>query len=161
MPFSDLLKRFTGAVEAADGPALAALFTPNGVYHDTFYGEFAGREAISRMLTEYFWRDAEAFEWDMTEPVSDGRLGYARWTFGYTSKLPESRGRRVAFAGMSRFLISDGAVVRYDEAFNAGLAFAQLDMPPERIARILRRVSDATLATEPIRGHLARHPRKV
>ena len=50
MSFPDLLARFTGAVEAGDGAALAALFTDDGVYHDTFYGAFQGREAIRDML---------------------------------------------------------------------------------------------------------------
>ena len=155
MPFRDLLSHFTAAVEAGDGVALASLFTPDGVYHDTFYGEFAGREAIARMLTDHFWRDAEAFEWDMAEPLSDGHIGYARWAFSYVSKMDDSRGKRAAFTGMSRFVLAGDLIARYDEAFNAGIAFAQLGMPPERIAKIFRRASDAALAREPLAGHIA------
>ena len=156
MSFAALLSRFTAAVETGDGPALAALFTPDGIYHDNFYGEFAGRETIARMLTDHFWRDAEGFKWDMAEPVSDGRIGYARWTFSYESKMADSRGRPVAFAGISRFVLAGDQIARYDEAYNAGLAFAQLDMAPERIAKILRRMSEASLRSEPLLGHLAR-----
>lgn len=155
MTFPALLSRFTAAVESGDGAALASLFTPDGAYHDTFYGEFAGRDAIARMLTGYFWRDAEAFKWDMAEPVSDGLIGYARWAFSYVSKMDGSRGKRAAFAGMSRFVLAGDLIVRYDEAFNAGLAFAQLGMPPDRIAKIFRRVSEGALAEEPLAGHLA------
>jgi len=155
MSFSVLLSRFTAAVESGDGAALAGLFTPDGVYHDTFYGEFAGREAIARMLTDHFWRDAEAFKWDMAEPVSDGRIGYARWAFSYVSKMDDSRGKRAAFAGMSRFVLAGDLIVRYDEAFNAGIAFAQLGMSPERIAKIFRRASETALASEPLAGHTA------
>jgi hypothetical protein len=132
------------------------LFTADGVYHDTFYGEFRGREAIARMLTDLFWRDAEAFKWDMAEPVSDGRTGYARWMFSYVSRMADSHGRRVAFTGMSRFLLAGDLIARYDEAFNAGLAFAQLDMAPERTAKILRRMTEAALGSEPLLGHLER-----
>jgi ketosteroid isomerase-like protein len=156
MPFRDVLSHFTRAVESGDGAALAGLFTPDGVYHDTFYGEFAGRDAIARMLTGHFWRDAEAFKWDMIDPVSDGRTGYARWAFSYVSKMDESRGKRAAFAGMSRFVLAGDLIVCYDEAFNAGIAFAQLGMPPDRIAKIFRRASDAALASEPLAGHIAR-----
>jgi SnoaL-like domain len=155
MSFPALLTRFTAAVELGDGAALGRLFTPDGVYHDTFYGAFAGREAIARMLTEYFWRDAEAFKWDMAEPVSDGRIGYARWAFSYVSKMDDSRGRLAAFTGMSRFILAGELIVRYDEAFNAGLALAQLGMPPERIAKIMRRAAETALAAEPLAGHLA------
>jgi hypothetical protein len=158
MSFDKLLVRFTAAVEGADGETLAALFTADGVYHDTFYGEFVGRPAIARMLREFFHRDAEAFRWDMHEPVSDGRVGYARWAFSYVSRMPESRGQRAAFSGMSRFVLAGGLIERYDEAFNAGLAFVQLDMAPDRITKILGRMSEASLRAEPLAGHIARRP---
>ena len=159
MSFKDLLARFAAAVEAGDGEALAALFTADGVYHDTFYGAFTGRSAIARMLRELFYRDAEAFRWDMYDPVSDGRIGYARWAFSYVSRMTESRGRRAAFAGMSRFVLAGDLIERYDEAFNAGLAFVQLGMAPGRIATILGRMSDASLRTELLADHIARRER--
>ena len=72
--FGKLLTQFTAAVEAADGAALGALFHADGVYTDTFYGAFAGPDAIADMLDNYFHRDAEQFRWDMFEPVCDGRI---------------------------------------------------------------------------------------
>ena len=139
--FRDFLVQFTAAVEAGDGAALGALFTSDGIYTDTFYGAFAGREAIRDMLEDHFWRDADAFFWNMRDAVFDGHQGYARWRFGYTSRLPESAGREVAFEGMSRFEIVDGLIRRYDEVFDAGMALTQLGMPAERIAKILARLS--------------------
>ncbi len=139
--FDNLIERFTGAVEAGDGRALGALFSADGVYADTFYGPFTGRAAIRDMLENHFWRDADAFFWNMRDAVFDGRQGYARWRFGYTSRLPESAGRKVAFDGMSRFEIADGLIRRYDEVFDAGMALTQLGMPAERIAKILARLS--------------------
>ena len=127
--FNDLLGRFTGAVEAGDGTALGDLFTEGGIYTDTFYGAFTGRAAISDMLENHFWRDGEAFFWDMRDALCDGRQGYARWRFGYTSRLAESAGREVAFEGMSRFEIDDNLIRRYDEVFDAGMALMQLGMP--------------------------------
>lgn len=143
--FTDLLDRFTGAVEAGDGSALADLFTPDGVYDDTFYGAFKGRDSIADMLENRFWGDATAFQWDMYEPVFDAgrQLGYARWVFSYTSAMDDSRGKRVVFNGMSQFSLESGLIVAYREVFSAGLALAQLDMTPGRIDTILRRLVDA------------------
>ncbi|MBT6284672.1 MAG: nuclear transport factor 2 family protein [Rhodospirillaceae bacterium] len=140
--FTDLLDRFTSAVEAADGNALAGLFTANGSYDDTFYGTFHGHDAIADMLENRFWGDAEAFQWDMYEPVFDNtlNLGYARWVFSYSSTMDDSRGRRVVFNGMSQFSLSNGLIVTYREVFSAGLALTQLDMDPARVDTILRRL---------------------
>jgi len=142
--FTDLLNRFTRAVEAGDGQALAGLFAPDGVYDDTFYGAFAGRDAIADMLENRFWGDADAFLWDMYEPVFDParNLGYARWVFSYSSTMEDSRGRRVAFDGMSQFSIENGLIATYREVFSAGMALVQLEMSPERIDTILRRLVD-------------------
>ena len=63
--FEAVLGRFTAAVEAGDGERLAALFTPDGVYEDRFYGAKAGREAIADMLEQEFWGHAEGFRWRM------------------------------------------------------------------------------------------------
>jgi len=139
--FRDLLNRFTAAVEAGDGKGLAALFTEDGVYHDGFYGAFRGPEAIRRMLEEHFHRDGEGFRWEMNDPVSDGRVGYASYDFSYTSRLPESRGRTVRFSGMSCFRLEGGRIAHYDEVFDAGAALLQLGFAPERIAKFLARRS--------------------
>ena len=140
--FMDLLDRFTQAVEAGDGQALAGLFAPGGVYDDTFYGAFTGRDAIADMLENRFWGDADTFLWDMFEPVFDAarNLGYARWVFSYSSTMDDSRGRRVTFDGMSQFSIENGLISTYREVFSAGMALVQLDMEPVRVDAILRRL---------------------
>lgn len=143
--FAELLDRFTCAVEAGDGKSLAALFTGDGVYHDTFYGAFKGHDAIVDMLENRFWGDAEAFLWDMFEPVydADGHIGYARWVFSYTSAMDDSVGKRVVFDGMSLFSVEHGMIRHYREVFSTGLALVQLDMTPDRIDKILQRMADA------------------
>ncbi len=135
MSLETLLARFAAAVEAGDGAALAACFAADGVYHDSFYGAFEGREAIRDMLEGHFWRDGEAFRWDFEHVLEAGGLGYASWLFSYTSRLPEAAGKRVVFEGMARFTLRDGLIQRYDELFDTGAALAQLDFAPERIAR--------------------------
>ena len=142
--FNDILRRFTAAVAAGDGTALGDVFTDDGTYVDTFYGAFTGRAAIRDMLENHFWRDAEAFFWEMRDPLCDDRQAYARWRFGYTSRLPESAGNMVAFEGMSRFEIEHGQIRRYEEIFDSGLALQQLGMPAERLAKILSRLAERT-----------------
>lgn len=154
MSFAETVAAFTRAVAAGDGEGLAALFAPDGVYVDGFYGPFAGRPAIAEMLRHHFHGAARDFRWDMTDPVSDGRIGYARYLFSYTSTLPEAAGRRVLFAGIGCFeLAADGAIRRYSEVFDRGTALAQLDFAPERIRKALLRWAAAEAARPDAAAH--------
>lgn len=135
--FQEVIDKFTDAVERNDGEALAALFSKDGVYSDGFYGEFAGREAIAGMLRDHFWGHAEGFRWEMSNPLSDGRHGYATYLFSYVSTMPEAIGKQVIFDGIAHFLFDDGLIRRYEEMFNTGMAQAQLDFDPLRIKRHL------------------------
>ena len=45
-----MLREFCDAVERHDGKRFADLFCEDGVYHDVFYGEFAGRAKIAEMI---------------------------------------------------------------------------------------------------------------
>jgi ketosteroid isomerase-like protein len=94
MDINKLLETFCDAVEKCDGQRFAALFTENGIYHDVFYGDFAGREKIAAMIPDWFYKTASDFRWDMHDPVSDGRILYARYTFSYRSLLAEAKGAR-------------------------------------------------------------------
>ena len=139
MALKTLLPEFSAAVEAGDGRALAACFTEDGIYCDTFYGEFEGRDAIAGMLENRFWRDADGFRWRFEDVCAAGRVGYASWLFGYRSRLEGAEGRRVAVEGMSRFRLRDGLIARYDELLDIAIALGQLDFAPERMARIAAR----------------------
>ena len=134
-----IIASFTRAVAAGDGPGLASFFTEDGVYVDGFYGPFAGRAAIAEMLHHHFHGAGRDFRWDMADPISDGRIGYARYLFSYTSTMPEAAGRRVIFSGIGCFELSGGKIARYTEAFDRGCALAQLDFAPERIKKALLR----------------------
>lgn len=154
MDFQGMLTEFTAAVEAGDGTRLAALFTEDGVYHDTFYGEFTGRAAIKEMLERRFWGDAKAFKWDAFDGVGTGGLGYCSWNFSYTSTQGESAGRRVAVEGMSRFRLRDGLIAHYSEKFDAGMALVQMDFAPERLVKLLRRWNAEAHAKPALQAHL-------
>ena len=134
---AELLKEFCAAVERRDGKAFASLFTEDGVYHDVFYGAFAGRQKIAEMIDDWFHRTARDFRWEMFRPVSDGRTLYAYYTFSYVSTLPEAKGRRVGFDGVSVMMLRDGRIAEYREVANAGIGLLEIGFAPERVAKIL------------------------
>lgn len=155
MTFDDLLDEFTAAVEARDGARLAALFTEDGVYHDVFYGAFAGRPAIAGLIDDWFHRTAEGFRWDMKDRVAGPGLGMARYVFSYATKLPEARGERVMFEGVALMTLRDGLIAEYREVANTGPAFAQLRFAPERVVKIMQRFADELRAREESARHVA------
>jgi hypothetical protein len=137
--FRTLIERMSQAICRGDGAAAAACFVPDGIYHDGFYGEFRGHEAIRDMVENHFHANARDFAWTLSDALSDGRLGYARYGFSYTSKLPGSEGVRVFFAGISQVRLQGGLISRYGEVFDRGIALAQMNFAPERIAKSLAR----------------------
>ena len=146
MNFTSLLQAFAAAVVANDGAALGALFAPDGVYVDEFFGAHRGRAAIAAMLQRFHDTGGD-YRWKWIDPVSDGATGYARFRFSYVSHLPECDGKPVIFGGISRFCFgADGRIERYDEAFDRGVALVQLGFPAERIRRILEKAAAADAA---------------
>ena len=137
--FAELLERMTSAICAGDAQAAAECFIADGVYHDGFYGEFVGREAIVGMISGLFHRDASDFEWKIYDACSDGRIGYARYRFNYVSKIAGSEGRRVGFEGVSCCVLEQGRIRRYSELFERAPVLAQLGFGDERILKSIRR----------------------
>ena len=148
MDFQNLLKRFTHAVENADYEGFGALFIEDGVYHDGFYGAFEGRDAIIAMLRDHFYGTAKNFKWVMEDPAFAAPFGYARYIFSYDSTLPESEGHHVVFEGMAQFTLQDGKIACYREIFDKGMPLTQLNFPPARIDKSLRRWTKALLSTD-------------
>lgn len=137
--FGRLLTRMTGAICAQDADGAAACFTPEGVYHDGFYGEFRGRAEIVRMLRERFYADARDFEWKVLDPVCDGRIGYARYAFSYLPTIPGASGKRVGFEGISACELEAGLIRRYGEIFERAPVLAKLGFPDARILKSVKR----------------------
>lgn len=137
--FARLLSRMTGAICRAEAVEAAQCFTSDGVYHDGFYGEFVGREAIARMIRDFFYRDARDFEWLVSDACSDGRVGYARYRFSYISKISGSEGRRIGFSGISFCVLQGGHIGRYGEIFERAPVLAQLGFADERILKAVKR----------------------
>lgn len=153
MSLTTLLSAFTAAVEKGDGNALADCFTADGVYDDYFFGPSQpGREGIVEMLA-HFYEGGENFRWDFFDIVEAGDLGYASYRFSYSSKLPEVKGTRVAFEGMSRFKLEGGKIKRYAEVFDRSLALAQLDFAPERLKKIATKYASRLKETPAMARH--------
>lgn len=136
--FGELLTRMARAICARDADGAAACFTPQGVYHDGFYGEFRGRAEIMRMLREHFYADARDFEWNVRDPVCDGRVGYARYAFSYFPTIPGAPGKRVGFEGISFCELDGGLIRHYGEIFERAPVLAKLGFPDARILKSVR-----------------------
>jgi len=150
-----MLREFCDAVERRDGTRFAKLFCEDGVYHDVFYGAFQGRRAIAEMIDREFYKAAADLRWDMHDPVSDGRLLYARYTFSYKSLLPEAEGRRAMFEGVAIMRLRDGLIADYREVANTATGFVDMNFAPERIAKIAGRQGAALKARPEMARHLA------
>lgn len=137
--FSALIERMAQAICRGDSTAAAACFAADGIYHDGFYGEFRGRAAIRDMVENHFHANARDLTWKLSDALSDGRLGYARYDFSYLSRIAGSEGVRVHFSGIAQVRLKDGLIARYGEVFDRGVALAQMNFAPERIAKSLAR----------------------
>ena len=153
MNIAGMLHAFCDAVEVRNGKAFAALFTEDGVYRDVFYGDFQGRARIAEMIDDWFYRTATDFRWDMHAPVTDGRTLYARYSFSYRSLLPEAKGARAMFEGVSIMTLRDGLIAEYREVANTAPGFVDMNFAPERIAKIAAK-QGAELKARP---EMARH----
>ena len=149
-----MLCAFCEAVEQRNGAAFAALFTEDGVYHDVFYGAFAGRAKIAGMIDDWFYRTATDFRWDMHAPVSDGQTLYARYTFSYRSTLPEAKGARAMFEGVAIMKLREGKIAEYHEVANTATGLVDMNFAPERIAKIFAKQGAALKARPEMKRHL-------
>ena len=146
--FRALIERMTQAICRGEGAAAAACFTQDGIYHDGFYGEFHGRAAIRDMVENRFHANARDFSWELSDALSDGSMGYVRYGFSYTSKIRGSEGKRVFFSGISQVRLKHGLISHYGEVFDRGIALAQMNFPPDRIAKSLARWAKEEKAVE-------------
>ena len=90
-----MLRAFCDAVEQHNGTAFAELFTEDGVYHDVFYGAFAGRAKIAEMIDDWFYRTATDFRWDMQRRSATARrsMRATRSAIARRCRRPRARAR--------------------------------------------------------------------
>jgi hypothetical protein len=155
MDFQTMLARFAAAVAANDGAGLAALFTPDGIYEDGFFGPHQGAEAIAAML-QRFHDGGRDYWWEFHTPLVAGATAYASWRFSYASRRPGVEGRPVLFEGLSRFTLRGAHIAHYYEIFDRGLALAQQDYPAAGIASVAAKAAARQNAKPENQLHLAR-----
>lgn len=154
MTFGNLIGRMGDAVCSGAFEEAAACFTPDGVYNDGFYGSFAGRPEIARLFSDFFYRDGENFRWTFHDPVEQGGMGYARYLFSWDSKLPDSKGIRAGFEGVSMCRLKDGLIASYEEVAATQAARHMMNFPALRLARLAKREADSLLGREEWKPHL-------
>ena len=153
MAFAELITRMTQAACRGDGEAVAACFTPDGVYHDVFYGAFQGPD-IATMITDYFHRDAENFKWDVHHPVSDGTTGMARYVFSFDSKLKGCEGKRAIFEGVAICALKDGLIQSYTEVADTMTGQHLMGFSGEKMLRFIGRQTKSLTERPEAKGHL-------
>ena len=134
--FEKVTYELTQSVCNNDGESLTNLFADNGVYHDYIYGSFKGKKIIKLMLNNYFHRDAKNFFLEMSDHVLREDIGYAKYMFAFTSKIPEYLGKRVVVSGISFFRFKFNSIVEYSESVNGGIAMVQLGVKPEKMQKV-------------------------
>ena len=155
MDVKNMLQDFCSAVERHDGRRLAQLFCEDGVYHDVFYGAFAGRERIAELIDTWFYKDGDDFRWDMVDPVFDGQTLYTRYLFSFRSLLPQAHSARAMFEGVSIMKIRDGRIAEYREIADVAPSFVDMNFAPERIAKIAARQGSELKKRPEMARHLA------
>jgi hypothetical protein len=150
-----MLDAMCRAAEAGDGKTFASYFAEDAIYHDDFYGAFAGRERVAEWVTDWLHKDARAMRWDMLDPVfENGRL-YTRYIFSYDSKLPEALGKRAMYEAVAIMRLRDGKITEYREVVNSGTAFADMHFHPERLFKIFARKAAAMKSWPEVKPHLS------
>jgi len=152
--FEQLAEQFTAAVCTNNGSALAALFDPQGIYDDAFYGEFIGVEAIAAMLALWY-RDGCDFRWQMYDCLSNGSLAYARYRFSYTSLHPRAKGERIVTEGSAQFQLRAGKISHYREHWEGTAILSMLKVGGEQMVSVARKQAQRLLADPALEGHLA------
>ena len=113
-----IVREFERAFNRRDVSVLVACFTPDGTYHDTFFGGHAGADQL-RAMFERMFREGRDYAWTMETVVETDECAAAEWTFAY-----EKRGGRIA---------------AYRESFDMGAALLQLGFSPEATVKTIRR----------------------
>ncbi len=154
MTFATLISHMIRAACRGDGAGVAACFTPEGVYHDVFYGSFRGRPEIGRMIEQLFHRDGYDFRWDLHDPVEANSTGYARYVFSYSSRLAGCEGRRAVFEGVAICRLEDGHIADYREVANAATGLSLMGFGDARLARFVARQAAELTRRDKAAAHL-------
>ncbi len=154
MTFLNLMQTMTQAAVAGDGRGVAGCFTPDGTYHDVFYGDFQG-DGIADMIANCFYRDASDFRWDIHDAVEQDGIGYARYVFSYLPKTAGAAPRRAIFEGVAICRMRGGLIADYREIANAAVGLQCMGFPPERLAKFVAKQGAELTSRDEAARHLA------
>lgn len=135
MADASLARELTARFTTSDVDGLVELFAADAVYHDNFYGEFKGHDAIRGMF-ETFFAAGKDFIWDWTRLVADDQSIAGEANFGFTTS---EGGQSVRFPMVSIFEIANGKITAYREYFDFGRALLQMGVDQPAIGKIIGR----------------------
>lgn len=150
--FTALITNMTQAACRGDGAGVMACFTADGVYHDVFYGSFQGPEIVG-MIEGHFHRDGQDFRWELFDPISDGRVGYVRYVFSYTSRLSGCIGQRAIFEGVAICRVADGLISDYREVAEASTGLSMIGFSDTRMAKFVAKQARALADRKEAKAH--------
>jgi ketosteroid isomerase-like protein len=109
-----VIRALYDALDRHDGEAMAALYAPEGRFHDPAFGELSGEEAgdMWRMLTGR----SQDLSVELAEHEADGESGTAHWIATYTF----STGRPVVNDIRARFRFRDSLITEHEDSFSFG-----------------------------------------
>ena len=83
----------------------------------------------------------------------DGPVGYARYVFSFTSKLPGHEGRRACFEGVAVCRLKDGLIEHYAEVAEATAGLALMGFSELRIAKHANRMGRFLMERDEAAAH--------
>lgn len=145
------IERLYAALNAGDGEAMAACYTPDATFEDPAFGRLAGGagQDMWRMLTAR----AGDLQVDLVDRSAseDGTAGTAHWTADYTFT---ETGRKVHNDVRATFVFRDGLIAEHRDVFDLRAWGAQALGPVGRVLGlspllklIIRRKTRGQLAT--------------
>ena len=135
-----VVREFERAFNRQDVEALVACFTPDGSYHDTFFGGHSGPAGL-RAMFERMFREGRDYRWTMETVVETDAAAASEWAFSYTVTEAVARraGQPVGFRGIRQVENSEGRLGADRQAGDLGAALLQLGFSPEATAKTIRR----------------------
>jgi ketosteroid isomerase-like protein len=108
-----VIRRLYAALDARDGEAIAACYTPDARFSDPVFEDLEGREvgAMWRMLCER----SDDLSVDLVEHGVDGDRGRARWIATYTFT---QTGRPVVNDVRAAMRFRDGLIAEHTDSFS-------------------------------------------
>ncbi len=132
--------RFARAFNSRDVERVLEVFTPDAVYHDLFYGRFAGHPGL-RELFARMYAEGTAHEWTMTQVAQSQTCTIGEWRFAFTlsDAVARGAGRTLRFTGVSVFDTREGRCHTYREYFDRTAALLAIGIAPASVAGIVAR----------------------